>query len=85
MHTQQGDVWYADEGPLLTGPEFNHRPLLWSLGGCIEVSEAHTTKVRGQADQNVPTKIKPNESWIKTFNYLTVFTKRYNLYEYKLI
>lgn len=55
MNTKQSYIGHSNEGPLLTGPEFNHRALFWSFSGCIEVSEAHTAKVGGQTYQNVPT------------------------------
>lgn len=55
VNTKQSYIGHSNESPLLTGPEFNHRALLWSFRGCIKVSEAHTAKIGGQADQNVPT------------------------------
>lgn len=65
VNTKQGYIGHTNEGPLLTGPEFNHRALLWSFRGCIEISEAHTAKVGGQTDQNVPT----NSNRIKFIHY----------------
>lgn len=58
VNTKQCYIGHSNESPLLTGPEFHHRALLWSFRGCIEISEAHTAKVGGQADQNVPTDSK---------------------------
>lgn len=59
---QQGDVGYADEGPLLTGPEQDDGALLRCLGRRVEVGEAHAAQVGRQADQNVPARSRRGKS-----------------------
>lgn len=58
MHAEQGDIWHANEGPFLTGPELDDRTLLGGFCGRIKIGKADTAQVGSQADQDVPCTMK---------------------------
>jgi len=54
VHTEKSDVWHPDKSPFLAGPEFDNRPLLWSLRRRVKISKTNTSQVGRQADQDMP-------------------------------
>jgi len=54
VDAEEADVGDADEGPPLAGPEHDDGPPLRGLRRHVEVGEANTAQIGGEADQDVP-------------------------------
>lgn len=57
MDTEEGNVGYTNERPLLIGPEHDDRASLRSLGGDVKIGKANATKVRSKTNEDVPSTV----------------------------